>query len=66
MDINKLITDNNENLSPLSVKTYTSCILKVMEILKTKNMSILINQPDKVIKTVNEFIYFFLFFARSF
>jgi hypothetical protein len=55
MDINKLITDNNENLSPLSVKTYTSCILKVMEILRTKNMSILINQPDKVIKIVNEF-----------
>jgi hypothetical protein len=55
MDINKLITDNNENLSPLSVKTYTSCILKVMEILRAKNLSILFNQPDKVIKTINEF-----------
>jgi hypothetical protein len=55
MDINKLITDNNENLSPLSVKTYTSCILKVMEILRSKNLSILFNQPDKVIKTINEF-----------
>ena len=49
--IAKIIFDEKPILSELSIKTYTSCIMKVLELLKTEDLNALLN-TDEVIKVM--------------
>ena len=51
--ISKLIFDKNPTLSPMSIKTYTNCISKILEFMNSDNLNDLLNY-DKVIKVVFE------------
>lgn len=50
--ISKIIFDEKPILSELSIKTYTSCIMKVLELLKTQDLNALLN-TDEVIKVMS-------------
>ncbi len=52
-NISKIIYDKNPTLSPMSIKTYTNCILKILEFMKSDNLNDLINY-DKVLKVIFE------------
>jgi hypothetical protein len=51
--IAKIIFDEKPILSELSIKTYVSCISKVLELLKTNDLNSLLN-TDEVIKVMND------------
>lgn len=49
--ISKIIFDNKPDLSPMSIKTYTNCIYKIMQLMKTHELNDLLNY-NLVIKTI--------------
>lgn len=53
-EIIKIFKDNRPELSNLSIKTYSSCIIKVLELLKSNNINVLYTNPNKVIKSIND------------
>jgi hypothetical protein len=54
MEINKLLSDKRPDLSQLSIKTYASCILKILELTKSKDLNILYDEPKKIINILDE------------
>jgi hypothetical protein len=54
MEIAKLLSEKRPDLSLLSIKTYTSCILKILELTKSKDLNLLYDDPKKVISTIDE------------
>jgi hypothetical protein len=53
-DIIKMFKENRPELSLLSIKTYASSIVKVLELLKSNNISSLYTNSNKVIKVIND------------
>jgi hypothetical protein len=51
--IHKIIFQAKSDLSPMSIKTYTNCIYKIMDEMKTDNMLDLLDYKD-VINTIKE------------
>ena len=51
--ISDYIFNEKPILSTLSIKTYTSCIMKVLELMKSTDLNSLY-EYDKVIKTIND------------
>jgi hypothetical protein len=54
MEISKIISDCRSDLSQLSIKTYTSNIVKALQITKAKTIDLLFNDPKKLIDTIDK------------
>jgi hypothetical protein len=54
MEIATILHEKRPDLSLLSIKTYTSCIIKILELTKAKDFNYLIDEPKKVISAINE------------
>jgi hypothetical protein len=52
--IAKIISREKPTLSEMSVKTYSNCISKILEFMKTDNQEVLYNDPHKVVKLLHE------------
>jgi len=54
-EISEQFSKQRADLSVLSIKTYTNCLTKVLEIMKAKDVKILYDNPDIVIETMKNF-----------
>lgn len=52
--INNMIFQARPDLSFQSIKTYSSCISKILEYMKADNISVFFEKPKDIIKCVNE------------
>jgi len=50
----KIISKEKPTLSEMSVKTYSNCISKILEFMKTDKQEVLYMEPHKVIKLLHE------------
>jgi hypothetical protein len=53
--ISDIISKKNVELSPLSVKTYSNCVNKVLEIINLKDFKALIIKPNEIINALNKY-----------
>ena len=52
--INNMIFQSRPDLSFQSIKTYSSCISKILELLKSDNIGVFYEKPKEVINIINE------------
>lgn len=54
MEISEIISNARPELSQLSIKTYSSCIVKALQLTKAKSIDMLFNEPKKIIDTIDK------------
>lgn len=54
LEISKIIFKEKPTLSEMSIKTYSNCISKMMELIKETNFNILYTDANKIIKMLKE------------